>query len=77
MRLINSNPGSLRTNPEKEMGRTARNLEAVNPVMRNIRRSLNLSCRVLSERNAKYTKVLETGHQMVILVVTLMLLIIL
>jgi len=25
MRLINSNPGSLMTNPEKEMERTARN----------------------------------------------------
>jgi hypothetical protein len=28
MRLINSNPGSLMTNPEREMGRKARNPEA-------------------------------------------------
>jgi hypothetical protein len=28
MRLINSNPGSLMTNPEREMGRTAQNPEA-------------------------------------------------
>jgi hypothetical protein len=26
--LINSNPGSLKTNPEKEMGRTVKNPEA-------------------------------------------------
>jgi len=28
MRLINSNPGNLMTNPEREMGRTAQNPEA-------------------------------------------------
>jgi len=39
MRLINSNPGSLMTNPEREMGRKAQNLEAANPVMRNIKRT--------------------------------------
>jgi len=38
MRLINSNPGSLRTNSEKKMGRAARSPEAVNSVVRNIKR---------------------------------------
>jgi len=38
MRLINSNPGSLMTNPEREMRRAAQSPEAVNSVMRNIKR---------------------------------------
>jgi len=74
MRLYDSNPGSLMTNPEREMGRKVKNPEAVNPVMRNIRRVLNLGCRAQSERNVKYTKVSETKQQMVVLIITLMLL---
>lgn len=38
MRLINSNPGTLMTNPEREMGRMAQNPEAASVVMRNIKR---------------------------------------
>jgi hypothetical protein len=47
MRLINSNPDSLMTNPEREMGRTVINPEAVNSVMRNIKR-LNVNSPGLS-----------------------------
>jgi len=37
MRLINSNPGILKTNPEREMRRKARTPQTVNAVMRNIK----------------------------------------
>lgn len=46
IRLINSNLGFLKTNPEREMGREIVIPEAANPVMRSIKRELNLGCRV-------------------------------
>lgn len=45
IRFINRNLGFLKTNPEREMGRKSIIPEAVNPVMRNIKRVLNLGCR--------------------------------
>jgi len=46
MRLINSNPGSLMTNSEREMGRAVINPKAVNSVILGILRgSLNLGSR--------------------------------
>jgi hypothetical protein len=61
------------TNPQGEMGRTAQNPEAARVSEEEVQEA-NWSSVVgsIPERVVKYTKVLETGQQMVILMVTLM-----
>jgi len=73
MRLTDSNHDVLMTNPEREMSRYIQNPEATRVSEEEVQ-EVNWSSVVgnIPERVAKYTKVLETGQQMVILIITLM-----
>lgn len=73
MWLTDSNHGSLMTNPSGEMGRAAKNPEATRVSEEEVQEA-DWSSVVgsIPERVAKYTRVLETGQQMVMLIITLM-----
>jgi HD superfamily phosphohydrolase YqeK len=72
MRLTDSSHDILKTNPEREMGRYFTNPEATK-VSDEEYQEAHWSSVVgrISARNVKYSKVLETVRQMVILIVTL------
>jgi len=73
MRLTDSNHDVLMTNPERELGRYIQNPEATGTGEEEVLEA-NWSSVVgsIPERVVKYAKVLETGQQMVMLIVTLM-----
>jgi len=61
------------TNPERELGRYIQNPEATRVSEKEVQEAYWSSVvGSIPERVAKYAKVLETGHQMVMLIVTLM-----
>lgn len=73
MRLTDSNPDVLMTNPERELGRYITNPETTRVSDEEVQEADCASVvGSIPEKVVKYTKVLETGQQMVMLIVTLM-----
>jgi len=73
MRLTDSNPDVLVTSPERELGRYITNPEATRVSDEEVQ-EVHWSSVVgsIPARVVKYAKVLETGQQMVVLIITLM-----